>query len=112
MIGAQAVPHFGQRHAERASRLRRRVRSPAGREQLRSGDRTATLENEVGEQGTSSAAGQRGFEAVAVDVDDEATAQLDLGLGPFAHDVIPERSSSDSCRPPYGKDGERCEKGA
>jgi hypothetical protein len=89
MIGAQAVPQLGQRNAQRAARLCRRVLSPAGHEQLSTGDRAATLENEVGEQGASSAAGQRGFEAVAVDLDDEATAQLDLGLGPLAHDAIP-----------------------
>jgi hypothetical protein len=74
MIRAQAVPQFGQCHAQRAAGLRWRVLSPAGHEQLRTGNRTATLENEVGEQGASSAAGQRGFHAVAVDLDDEATA--------------------------------------
>jgi len=74
MFGTQAVPQFGQQHAQRVSRLCGGVFSPAGHEQLVAGQWTAAVEDEVGEQGSPYAAGQRGFDAGAIDVGGEATA--------------------------------------
>ncbi len=93
MFGTQAVPQLGQLHAQRVSRLCGGVLSPAGHEQLIAGQWTATVEDEVGEQDSLYAAGQRVFDAGAIDVGDEATAQLDSGLRPLAHQATSDQRS-------------------
>jgi len=93
MPGTQAVPQPGQLHAERVSRLCGGVLSPAGHQQLIAGHWTATAEDEVGEQDPPYAAGQRVLDAGAINVGDEATAQLDSGLRPLAHQTTSGQQS-------------------
>jgi hypothetical protein len=94
-VGAEAVPQLREQHAQGVPRLCGGVLTPAGHEQLLAGQRAASVGDEVGEQDPPSAAGQRVFDAGAVDVDDEATAQLDPGLGPPTHQVtLGQRSLS------------------
>jgi hypothetical protein len=85
VVGAQAMAQLGQQHAEGVARLGRGVLAPAGHQQLVAGQRLAAVEDQVGEQDPSSGTGQRVFDAGAVEVDGEAAAQLDPGLGPPAH---------------------------
>jgi hypothetical protein len=107
-VGPQAVAQLGQQHAQRVARLRGGVLAPAGHEQRIARQLTATVEDEVGEQGSASAAGQRVFDAGSVDDDDEATTELDPGLGPLAHQAT-SRQRSLSLR--GGKHTERTGKG-
>jgi hypothetical protein len=85
MFGTQTVPQFGQLHAQRVFCLWGGVFPPAGHEQLIAGQWAATVEDEVGEQNSADAPGQRVFDAAAIDVGDEAAAQLDSGLRPLTH---------------------------
>ena len=94
MFGAQAAPQLGQQHVQRVPRLCGGVFSPARHEQRVSRQWTAAVEDEVGEQDSPDAAGQRIFDAGAVDVGDEAAAQLDSGLRPLAHQATSGQESS------------------
>ena len=94
MFGAQAAPQLGQQHVQRVSRLCGGVFSPARHEQRVARQWTAAVEDEVGEQDSPDAAGQRIFDAGAVDVGDEAAAQLDSGLRPLAHQATSGQESS------------------
>src|SRR6185437_12682856 len=93
VLGAQAVPQLGQQDVQRVSRLRGGVLSPAGHEQRVAGYRAATVEDEIGEHDPSDASRQRVLDAGAVDVGDEATAQLDSGLRPLAHQATSGQES-------------------
>ena len=93
MLGAQAVPQLGQQDVQRVSRLRGGVLSPADHEQRVAGHGAATVEDEVGEHDPPDASRQRVLDAGAVDVGDEATAQLDSGLRPLAHQATSGQES-------------------
>src|SRR5690242_16113153 len=93
MLGAQAVPQLGQQDVQRVSRLSGGVLSPPGHEQRVAGHGAATVEDEIGEHDPPDASRQRVLDAGAVDVGDEATAQLDSGLRPLAHQATSGQES-------------------
>jgi hypothetical protein len=87
------VSQLGQQYAEGVARVWRGVLAPAGHQQFVAGQRPATVEDQIGEHDPSSAAREPVLDAGAVDVDGEATAQLDPGLGPLAHQATSDRRS-------------------